>query len=75
MITFAFPAFLSGLLLLSVPLILHLMKRKPEFVRRFPSLFLFRKSLARKERRNSLLKYLVLICRLLGFACLAFGFA
>lgn len=75
MMTFAFPAFLSGLLLLSVPLILHLMKRKPEFVRRFPSLFLFRKSLARKERRNSLLKYLVLICRLLGFACLALGFA
>lgn len=75
MMTFAFPAFLSGLLLLSVPLILHLMKRKPEFVRRFPSLFFFRKSLARKERRNSLLKYLVLICRLLGFACLALGFA
>lgn len=75
MMTFAFPAFLFGLLLLSVPLILHLMKRKPEFVRRFPSLFFFRKSLARKERRNSLLKYLVLICRLLGFACLALGFA
>lgn len=75
MIRFAFPLYLFGFLLIAVPLILHLLKRKPELTQRFPSLFFLRKSPAAKEKHNTLMKYLVLLFRCLAFFCLAAGFA
>ncbi len=75
MIQFALPFYLFGILLIAVPVILHLLKRRPDHAERFPSLFLLRKSPAGRERRNSLRRFLVLLFRSLAFLCLALAFA
>lgn len=75
MIQFAFSAYLWGLCLLAVPLILHLLKHRPSEVKPFPSFFFLAQTAAAKQRRNHWLKYLVLFCRCMALICLALLFA
>ena len=75
MISLVAPLYLLGMLLIAIPVILHLLRNRPEHAERFPSLFFLRKSLAGRERRNSLRRILVLVFRCLAFACLALAFA
>lgn len=72
---FAFSAYLAGLAFLTVPLILHLLRLKPARVKIFPSFYLLTRKIVRRQRRNNLLKYLILFCRCaaLAFFCLAFA--
>ena len=70
----AFPAYLFGFFLILIPLILHRMKRKPT-PRPYPSFFFLKKTILRKQRRNNLRKYLILLFRCLAFLCLAWAFA
>ena len=72
---FAFPAYLSGFLLLLIPIILHLMKRKPVVPQPYPSFFFLKKTIVRKQRRNNLRKFLILLFRCLAFLCIACAFA
>ena len=71
----AFPAYLSGALLILIPLLLHLMKRRPSVPQRYPSFFLLKKTIVRKQRRNDLRNYLILLFRCLAFLFLALAFA
>jgi len=75
MIQFAFSTYLWGLCLLAVPLILHLLKHRPNEVKPFPSFFFLTQTAAAKQRRNHWLKYLVLFCRCAALACLVLVFA
>lgn len=71
----AFPAYLLGILLILIPVILHLMKRKPTVPQNYPSFFFLKKTAVRKQRRNNLRKYLILLFRCLAFLCLAWAFS
>ncbi|HBC88610.1 MAG TPA: hypothetical protein DCZ94_16810 [Lentisphaeria bacterium] len=75
MIQLAFAGFLTGLLALSVPLILHLLRRKPVEVAPFPSLMLLGASIARLQNRNNIRKWIILLLRCLALALLALAFA
>lgn len=75
MISLVAPLYLLGMLLIAIPVILHLLRNRPDHAERFPSLFFLRKSLAGRERRNSLRRILVLVFRCLAFVCLALAFA
>lgn len=72
---FAFASYLAGMAFLAVPIILHLLRLKPHTVKMFPSFYLLTRKIVKRQRRNSLLKYLVLFCRCaaLAFFCLAFA--
>ena len=67
----AFPAYLAGALLILIPVVLHLLKRKVTVPVPFPSFFFLKKTAAGRQRRNSLRKYLILLCRCLAFLFLA----
>lgn len=71
----AFPAYLAGALLVLIPILLHLWKRKVTVPVPFPSFFFLRKSVAGRQRRNTLRKYLILLCRCCAFLFLAYAFA
>ena len=71
----AFPAYLAGALLILIPVVLHLLKRKVTVPVPFPSFFFLKKTAAGRQRRNSLRKYLILLCRCLAFLFLAYAFA
>ncbi len=72
---FAFAAYLAGLAFLSVPIILHLLRLRPTTIKVFPSFYLLTRKIAKRQQRNNLLKYLILLCRCaaLAFFCLAFA--
>ena len=72
---FVFPAYLFGICLILIPIILHLMKRKPSVPLPYPSFFFLKKTILRKQRKNNLWKYLILLFRSLAFLFLALAFA
>jgi len=75
MFYFAFPMFLAGAALITVPLLLHFLRKRMRRTQEFPSLYFLKKVVARKRTRNDFRSWLVLLLRVLALACLAAAFA
>jgi hypothetical protein len=75
MISFGFSAFLVGGLMIAVPIILHLLKLKPRTPQGFPALVFLYATAAKKQNRNRLRKFIILLLRCLIFFLLAAAFA
>ena len=72
---FAFTGFLLGGLAVAIPIILHLLKRKPTDAQSFPAFDFLRPTLAKKQSRNNIRKWLILLFRCLAILALALAFA
>lgn len=74
-LAFLVPAFLIGLAVIAVPVILHLLNRQREGVIRFPSLMFLERIQYREIRRQTIRHPLLLALRCLALALLAAAFA
>ncbi len=74
-LSFLYPAFLLGALAISVPIILHLLRRKTETVVEFPAVRLLEKAPIEQQRRRRLREIILLILRVTALLLLAFAFA
>lgn len=71
----AFIGFLAGAIGISVPIILHLMLKRPQEKIKFPSFMFLAAAVITKSRFNNLNKWIILILRCLALCCLAIAFA
>jgi len=74
-LSFLYPAFLLGALAISVPIILHLLRRKTETVVEFPAVRLLEKAPVEQQRRRRLREIILLVLRVAALLLLAFAFA
>jgi hypothetical protein len=70
-----FPAFLAGAVMVVLPLLLHLLRRRPRRTVVFPSLRFISATLKRTEHAHRLRRWIVLALRCLALALLAAAFA
>jgi len=70
MLSFTYPFFLWGLLALGAPLLLHLLNRKASRRLVFPSIRFLQISQLPREGRKRLRDWILLLCRMILFACL-----
>ncbi len=75
MIQLAYISFLAGGALVLIPLILHLLKRRPSEPYEFPSFLFLRATVAKRQNKNNIWKWLVLLLRVLIIAAICLGFA
>ncbi len=70
-----YPAMLGGLLLVSLPIIAHLLNRKAKQTIIFPSLMLLRETRANQSQLFKLRRWILLALRCLGLALIVLAFA
>ncbi len=75
MISLLSAAYLLGAAAIAVPIILHLLRRRPRKVQPFPSFLLIDPTTARMQSQNNILKWLVLLLRCLFLLLLALAFS
>lgn len=75
MIILAFSGFLIGTSLILIPIILHLLKLKPRVPQAYPALIFLYATVAKRQSRNRLRKFIVLLLRCLIFSLIALAFA
>jgi Aerotolerance regulator N-terminal/von Willebrand factor type A domain len=74
-VTFLYPLFLIGTAAVAIPLVLHLLRRRPEAVVDFPAVRLLEKAPVEQQRRRRLRELILLALRMVALALLAFAFA
>lgn len=72
---FLYPAFLLGALAISVPIVLHLLRRRTETVVDFSAVRLLHKAPIEQQRRRRLREIILLALRVAALLLLAFAFA
>jgi hypothetical protein len=75
MISLAFTGFLIGAGLLAAPVILHLLKLKPRTPHLYPALVFLHATAARRQNRNRLRKFIILLLRCLVLTLVTLAFA
>jgi len=75
MISLAYALFMAGAAAIAVPVILHLLRRKPTEEEAFPSFMFLGASAAKAQTRNSLRKWIILALRTLAILFLALAFS
>ncbi len=69
------PLFLFGAAAVSLPIILHLLRKEPTEIVTFPTLKFLQKSMQKSARTSSIRRWLVLLARCFVFGLLALAFA
>jgi len=75
MINFAYSAFLAGTIAITVPILLHFLKKKPVTKTMFPSFMFLHATIAAAATKNKIRKWLVLILRTMTILMLSLAFA
>jgi aerotolerance regulator-like protein len=75
MMALAFSGFLIGTSLIVIPIVLHLLKLKPRVPQAYPALMFLYATVARRQSRNRLRKFIILLLRCLVFSLIALAFA
>jgi hypothetical protein len=73
--SFLAPLYFAGAIGLAIPIIIHLHNRKPTHVYAFPTLRFLIKSTVSSHKWRNILRWIVLLLRLLAFAALISAFA
>jgi hypothetical protein len=74
-VSFLYPLFLIATAAVAIPVVLHLLRRRPEAVVDFPAVRLLEKAPVEHRRRRRLRELILLALRMIALALLAFAFA